>query len=161
MRPTAALMPRTSAGLALYRRRGGVVEVLLVHPGGPLWKNRDEGAWSFPKGEHGPGEDPASVARREFLEETGHHLDGALTSLGTVKQAGGKVVQLFAMEGDCDATTIRSNEFAMEWPPKSGRMQSFPEVDRAAWFGPERARRKLLPSQAPFLDRLYELLGDG
>ena len=154
-------MPRTSAGIALYRRRGASVEVFLVHPGGPFWKSKDEGAWSFPKGEHDEGEDPLAVALREFQEETGHRPEGAATPLGTVKQKGGKVVQLFAMEGDCDASAIRSNEFTMEWPPRSGRAQSFPEVDRAAWFAPEDARRMLLPSQAPFLDRLRELLGGG
>lgn len=152
-------MPRTSAGIALYRRRGDAVEVFLVHPGGPFWKNRDEGAWSFPKGEHEEGEDPLAVALREFQEETGHRPAGAATPLGAVKQTGGKVVQLFAMEGDCDASAIRSNEFTMEWPPKSGRVQSFPEVDRAGWFAPEDARRKLLPAQAAFLDRLRDLLG--
>lgn len=153
-------MPRTSAGIALYRRRGGAVEVLLVHPGGPMWKNRDDGAWSFPKGECGKGEDPLAVALREFQEETGQRLHGTASSLGTLRQKGGKVVHLFAMEGDCDAATIRSNAFTMEWPPKSGRIQAFPEVDRAGWYAPKDARRKLLPSQAPFLDRLYDLLGD-
>lgn len=149
-------MPRTSAGLALFRRAAGGIEMLLVHPGGPVWKNRDDGAWSFPKGEFTEGEDPLTVARRELAEETGCTADGAFIPLGTVKQAGGKVVHLWAVEGDCDASAIRSNSFSMEWPPRSGRRQSFPEVDRAGWFSPDDARRKLLESQRPFVDRLLE-----
>ena len=151
-----SVMPRTSAGIALYRRTSRGVELLLVHPGGPVWKNRDEGAWSFPKGEF-TDEDPVAVARRELLEETGCVAEGDPVPLGTVKQAGGKVVHLWAVEGDCDANAIRSNTFSMEWPPRSGRRQEFPEVDRAAWFSLADARRKLLDSQRPFLDRLAEL----
>ena len=151
------LMPKTSAGIALYRRRPGGIELLLVHPGGPFWKNKDEGAWSFPKGEYSEGEDAAAVARRELHEETGVSVDGELSPLGSVKQAGGKVVHLWAAEGDCDAAAIRSNTFTMEWPPKSGRKQEFPEVDRAGWFTPDEARRKLLEGQRPFVDRLLTL----
>lgn len=150
-------MPRTSAGLALFRRAADGIEMLLVHPGGPVWKNRDEGAWSFPKGEFTDGEDPLTVARRELEEETGCSADGSFMPLGTVKQAGGKVVHLWAVEGDCDASAIRSNTFTMEWPPRSGRRQAFPEVDRAGWFGADDARRKLLEGQRPFVDRLLEV----
>ena len=150
-------MPRTSAGLALFRRAAAGIEMLLVHPGGPVWKNRDEGAWSFPKGEFTEGEDPLTVARRELEEETGCSADGSFMPLGTVKQAGGKVVHLWAVEGDCDASAIRSNTFTMEWPPRSGRRQAFPEVDRAGWFGADDARRKLLEGQRPFVDRLLEV----
>ena len=150
-------MPRTSAGLALFRRAAGGIEMLLVHPGGPAWKNRDEGAWSFPKGEFTEGEDPLTVARRELAEETGCSAGGSFIPLGTVRQAGGKVVHLWAVEGDCDASAIRSNTFLMEWPPKSGRRQAFPEVDRAGWFGADVARRKLLAGQRPFVDRLLEI----
>ena len=150
-------MPRTSAGLALFRRAPDGIEMLLVHPGGPVWKNRDDGAWSFPKGEFSEGEDPLTVARRELAEETGCAADGEFMPLGTVKQAGGKVVHLWAVEGDCDASAIRSNTFTMEWPPRSGRRQSFPEVDRAGWFGAGDARRKLLESQRAFVDRLLEV----
>ena len=150
-------MPRTSAGVALFRRASRGLEVLLVHPGGPFWKNRDVGAWSFPKGEFTEGEDPLDVAKRELLEETGCAAEGPFIPLGTVKQAGGKVVHLWAVEGSCDAGAIRSNTFMMEWPPKSGRRQEFPEVDRAGWFTPHEARQKLLEAQRAFLDRLEEL----
>lgn len=151
-------MPRTSAGIALFRRRGDGIEVLLVHPGGPYWKNKDDGAWSFPKGEIAEGEEPLAVARRELLEETGGDPYGVFHPLGSVKQAGGKMVHLWAAEGDCDAAAITSNSFRMEWPPKSGRLREFPEVDRAAWFTPDDARRKLLAGQRPFVDRLLELV---
>jgi predicted NUDIX family NTP pyrophosphohydrolase len=150
-------MPRTSAGLAVYRRTTAGVEMLLVHPGGPFWKNKDDGAWSFPKGEFTEGEDPLTTARRELTEETGCIVDGEFIPLGTVKQAGGKIVHLWAVEGDCDAANIRSNTFSVEWPPRSGRRQDFPEVDRAGWFGPDEARRKLLDGQRPFVDRLLEI----
>ena len=132
--------------------------MLLVHPGGPFWKNKDEGAWSFPKGEFTEGEDPLTVARRELAEETGCVADGEFLPLGTVKQAGGKVVHLWAVEGDCDADAICSNTFFAEWPPRSGRRMEFPEVDRAGWFAPDEARRKLLAGQRPFVDRLLELV---
>lgn len=150
-------MPRTSAGIALFRRRAGSIEVLLVHPGGPLWSGKDDGAWSFPKGELMEGEDPLLVAKRELREETGVAGEGEPVALGSVTQKGGKVVHLWALEGDCDAGAITSNTFIMEWPPKSGRQQEFPEVDRAGWFTPDDARRKLIEAQRPFVDRLLAL----
>jgi predicted NUDIX family NTP pyrophosphohydrolase len=146
---------RTSAGLLLYRRAADEVEVLLAHPGGPLWARRDEGAWSLPKGEIEPGEEPLVVARREFLEETGHEPPaGRVIPLGEVRQAAGKVVVGFAIEGDLDPATASSNTFPLEWPPGSGRWRDTPEVDRVAWFGPGDARRRLNPAQAAFVDRL-------
>lgn len=151
----------TSAGIVLYRRRQPEVQLLLVHPGGPFWAKKDDGAWSFPKGEHGPTDDPLAVALREFREETGQEIAGEARPLGEVKQSGGKVVRLFAIEGDCDADAIRSNTFTMEWPPRSGRRQEFPEVDRAAWFGASDAKRKLNPAQALAVDRLLAVLGPG
>jgi predicted NUDIX family NTP pyrophosphohydrolase len=150
-------MPRTSAGLAVYRRTERGIEVLLVHPGGPFWRNKDDGAWSFPKGEFTDGEDPLTVARRELAEETGCVADGEFLPLGAVKQAGGKIVHLWAVEGECDAANIRSNTFMAEWPPRSGQRQAFPEVDRAGWFAPDDARRKLLDAQRAFVDRLLEV----
>jgi predicted NUDIX family NTP pyrophosphohydrolase len=150
-------MAKRSAGILLYRRAGDGLEVLLVHPGGPFWAVKDAGVWSIPKGEHDDGEDALAAALREFHEETGTALvPGALTDLGTVKQRAGKVVQAWAAEGDLDADAVRSNAFTMEWPPRSGRMREFPEVDRAAWFGIEEARERVNPAQAAFLDRLDE-----
>lgn len=135
--------------------RDGKVEVLLVHPGGPFWAKRNEGAWSIPKGEIEPGETALGVARREFEEELGTPPpDGELTSLGTVRQAGGKIVHAWTARGDLDVARVTSVTFSMEWPPRSGRMQEFPEVDRAAWFDLDEARRMILPSQLPFLERL-------
>lgn len=150
-------MKKQSAGLALYRWRSHGIELLLVHPGGPFWAQKDEGAWSFPKGEIEDDEEPADVARRELREETGCDAAGELRSLGSVKQAGGKIVHLWAAEGDCDASAITSTTFRMEWPPRSGLQQEFPEVDRAGWFPPDEARRKLLDGQRPFVDRLLEI----
>ncbi|CAM03086.1 putative NUDIX family NTP pyrophosphohydrolase [Saccharopolyspora erythraea NRRL 2338] len=148
-------MGRRSAGVLLYRVRGEELEVLLVHPGGPFWKNKDEGAWSIPKGEYEEGDDPRAAAIREVQEETGLALsDEDLVELGTVRQKSGKVVIAWAAEGDFDVSRLTSNEFEMQWPPRSGRTQLFPEVDRAEWFAPETARRKLVPAQAEFLDRL-------
>jgi predicted NUDIX family NTP pyrophosphohydrolase len=148
-----------SAGLLLYRQRDGKPEVLLVHPGGPFWQKRDDGAWSIPKGEIVENETGIDVARREFQEELGTAApDGELTSLGTVQQAGGKVVQAWAVPGDLDVTRTTSNTFELEWPPRSGRIQQFPEVDRAGWFDLDTARRKLLPAQGAFIDRLEEQL---
>ena len=152
-------MPRLSAGIVLYRYSSEGLELFLVHPGGPFWKNKDEGAWSFPKGEYEEGEDPLSVARRELQEETGCDADGEFIALEPIKQKGGKVVSLWAVEGECDAAGIRSNTFTMEWPPRSGRMAEFPEVDRAAWLAPEDARRKLNPAQAGAVDRVVAILG--
>lgn len=148
-----------SAGLLVYRQRDGTVEVLLVHPGGPFWQKRDDGAWSIPKGEVAENEVRVDVARREFQEELGiNPPDGALTQLGEVRQAGGKVVHAWAVAGDTDVSRVRSNTFEIEWPPHSGKMRKFPEVDRAGWFDLTMARRKLLPAQREFVDRLESLL---
>jgi predicted NUDIX family NTP pyrophosphohydrolase len=149
---------RTSAGILLWRRGGGGVEVLLGHMGGPFWARRDDGAWSFPKGEYGPGEEPVAVARREFEEETGSPAPSDLVPLGQLRVTSGKVLALWTAEGDLDASAAVSNTFELEWPPRSGRVQAFPEVDRSAWFGLEEARAKLVTGQVPFLDRLLELL---
>jgi predicted NUDIX family NTP pyrophosphohydrolase len=150
---------KRSAGILLYRLRGGGREVLLVHPGGPFWARRDAGVWSIPKGEYEDGDDPLACALREFEEETGSTLTpGELVELDDVKQKGGKVVTAWAAEGDLDADAVRSNTFTMEWPPRSGRTAEFPEVDRAGWFGIDEAREKLNPAQAEFLDRLVERL---
>jgi predicted NUDIX family NTP pyrophosphohydrolase len=151
-------MPKRSAGILLHRLNDGAREVLLVHPGGPFWAKRDDGAWSIPKGEYEDGEDPQLAARREFEEELGSELpgDAALRDLGEVKQKNGKRVACWAAEGDLDASGVVSNTFEMEWPPRSGRRQSFPEIDRAEWFPLVRAREKLVPAQAAFVDRLEE-----
>lgn len=150
---------RTSAGLLLYRVADGSVEVLLAHPGGPLWARRDLGAWSVPKGEADGDEGLEAVARREFAEETGHEVPaGPMLVLGEVRQAGGKVVHAWAVEGDLDPAMTRSNTFEMEWPPRSGRRAAFPEVDRVAWFGLAEARERINPAQTVFLDRLEATL---
>ena len=149
-------MPRTSAGLLLYRRTPGGIEVFLVHPGGPFWAKKDAGAWSIPKGEYVAGEDPLDAARREFQEETGIIPEGELVELGAVRQPGGKAVTAWAFEGDCDPAGLRCNTFEMEWPPRSGRRQQYPELDRAAWFTLGEARRKLNAAQAKWIDRLQE-----
>ncbi|MGH2680232.1 MAG: NUDIX domain-containing protein [Actinomycetota bacterium] len=153
-------MPTLSAGLLVYRRVEGQLEVLLVHPGGPYWARKDDGAWSMPKGEYEPDEDPLGVALREFREETGAEPPdrGPAESLGEIRQPSGKRVSAWALEGDADVSEIRSNTFEMEWPPRSGRTQEFPEVDRGGWFGIEEARRKLLRGQVGFLDRLADLI---
>jgi predicted NUDIX family NTP pyrophosphohydrolase len=148
----------SSAGILMYRRAGEDPEMLLVHPGGPYWRKKDEGAWSIPKGEMDEGEDAAAAARREFMEETGLALLGPLDSLGEIRQRGGKRVMAFAVEGDVDVQTIRSNTFEIEWPPKGGRMQSFPEIDRAEWFDLPSAHAKILEGQRPLLDRLAALV---
>ena len=163
-RPTLGRGPmaKRSAGILLYRRGAGGVEVLLVHPGGPLWARRDAGAWSIPKGEYGDGEDPLAVALREFVEETGQRPPAAgLVALGEVRQKGGKVVSAWAAPGDLDAEAITSNTFTMEWPPRSGTRRAFPEVDRAGWFDLATAREKLLAGQAGLVDRLVAALGEG
>jgi predicted NUDIX family NTP pyrophosphohydrolase len=152
-------MAASSAGILLYRRSAHGLEVLLVHPGGPFWARRDLGAWSIPKGEYGADEEPAAAARREFAEELGIEVAGEMQPLGEVKQKAGKRVVGFAVEGDIEASTVRSNSFEMEWPPRSGRMQSFPEIDRAEWFDLDTARQKIIPGQALFLDRLVGLPG--
>jgi len=151
-------MPKQSAGLLMFRRRGPALEVLLVHPGGPFWARKDLGAWSIPKGEHAADEDPLAVARCEFEEETGITADGDFIALDPIRQAGGKVVRAFALEGDCDPTTIESNTFVMEWPPRSGREQEFPEVDRAGWFPIDLARQKVIGAQRGLIDQLERLL---
>jgi predicted NUDIX family NTP pyrophosphohydrolase len=145
---------KKSAGLLVYRRRNGNLEVLLVHPGGPFWAKKDEGAWSVPKGEIAEDEDPLKAAQREFFEETGFQVDGDFIALTPVKQAGGKWVYAWAVKGDCDAESIRSNTFSMEWPPRSGNKKEFPEVDRASWFPLEAARQKILKGQLTFLEEL-------
>lgn len=149
-------MTRKSAGLLLYRRRNGL-EVLLVHPGGPLWARKDEGAWSIPKGEIDAGEDPLLAARREFEEETGVPVSGDFVPLTPVRQAGGKLVYAWAVESDFDPATLRSGTFTLEWPPRSGRQREFPEVDRAEWFTIDDAKRKINPAQVTLLNQLGAL----
>ncbi len=146
-----------SAGILMYHRGDGGLVVLLVHPGGPFWRNRDLGAWSIPKGELDDGEDPEAAARSELAEELGRKATGQLQPLGEVRQRGGKIVLAYALEGTLDASAVRSNEIPIEWPPRSGRMISIPEIDRAEWFPLALARAKILASQQPFLDRLEEL----
>jgi predicted NUDIX family NTP pyrophosphohydrolase len=148
----------SSAGLLLYRIRHAAIEVLLVHPGGPYWKTKDDGAWSIPKGEFSPAEDPLVAARREFFEETGVAIEGDLRALKPIQQPGGKIVHAWAVEGDLDPTTIVSNTFEIEWPPRSGRLQSFPEIDRAAWFALPEATRKILRGQVSLLEELAQML---
>ena len=154
-------MPRRSAGILLYRRRHGALEVLLVHPGGPMWVNRDAGAWSIPKGEYSDDEVPQAVALREFQEETGQPPPtGDLVALGEIRQKGGKVVTAWAAPGDLDPEAITSNTFKLQWPPNSGRWRTVPEVDRAGWFDPPTAKDKLLAAQAELVDRLLVVLGE-
>lgn len=150
---------KSAAGLLVYRRRG-VLEVFLVHPGGPFWARKNAGAWSLPKGEIGENEDALDAARREFTEETGFSVAGEFHPLEPLRQAGGKLVYAWAVEGDCDPDELRSNLFSLEWPPRSGRMQDFPEVDRGGWFAIGEARKRILPAQAKFLDRLVALIDD-
>jgi predicted NUDIX family NTP pyrophosphohydrolase len=150
-------MAARSAGILLYRRRGDQFELLLVHPGGPFWARRDEGAWSIPKGEYAPGEDPLAAARREFQEELGTAPpSGPTTDLGEIRQKSDKLVHAWALEGDLDTERIVSNTCQVEWPPRSGRLIEIPEVDRAEWFTPDDAREKINPAQAVLLDRLLE-----
>ncbi|MFD0986207.1 NUDIX domain-containing protein [Methyloligella solikamskensis] len=151
-------MAKRSAGILMHRARGKGLEVLLVHPGGPFWAKKDAGAWSIPKGEY-EGEDPLACAVREFEEELGLRPDGDFIDLGEIRQAGGKQVVAFAVEGDFDPSALLSNDFEMEWPPRSGKQQSFPEIDRAEWFSLDEARVRINAAQADFLDRLVELLG--
>ena len=143
-----------SAGLLLYRMRNSVLEVFLVHPGGPFWAKKDDGAWSIPKGEIAEDEDPLKAAKREFFEETGFEVDGNFIALTPVRQAAGKWVYAWAVEGDCDANAIKSNTFSMEWPPRSGKKKEFPEVDRAAWFTLDVAKGKILKSQLSLLEEV-------
>jgi predicted NUDIX family NTP pyrophosphohydrolase len=153
-------MAKQSAGLLLYRFRDRRLEVLLVHPGGPFWAKKDAGAWSIPKGEAAPGEDLLTRAKREFAEETGFAAPDGAEALSPIKQAGGKVVHAWAVEGDCDVAALRSNSFTMEWPPRSGRQQSFPEVDRAAWLTLDEARDKINKGQSALLDQLEQRVAD-
>jgi predicted NUDIX family NTP pyrophosphohydrolase len=156
-------MPKRSSGILMYRHRSprAGIELLLVHPGGPFWAKRDWGAWSIPKGEYVDGEDALAVAKREFEEETGAcPQDGDFIPLGDLVQPGRKIVTAWALEGDFDPSTLKSNQFELEWPPKSGRKAFFPEVDRAGWFSPADARRKILPGQSEFIARLLKAVGE-
>lgn len=152
------MRPPHSAGVLLFRQRGAETEVLLIKPGGPFWRNKDVGAWMIPKGMVEPGEAPAEAALREFEEETGTKLTAVPFPLATVRQSGGKIVEAFAVEGDLDPAQIRSNEFEVEWPPRSGKLQRFPEVVEARWMGFDEARAMMLPSQLPLIDALEEKL---
>jgi predicted NUDIX family NTP pyrophosphohydrolase len=161
-RPKVDKSGRTSAGILLWRRRAGRPEVLLGHNGGPFFARKDVGHWTVLKGEVAPGEDLLAVARREFVEETGHSVpDGPLIELGQIRQRSGKLVTAWAVEGELDPDTAVSNTFEMEWPPGSGRIQEFPEIDRVEWFDLPEARRRIKAAQAPFLDRLEAALATG
>lgn len=149
---------KRSAALLVYRRAGPGLQVFLVHPGGPFWARKDLGAWSIPKGEFDEAEEGLTAAKREFFEEVGQRIDGDFIALAPVKQKGGKIVHAWAVEGDVDESRIKSNEFEMEWPPRSGRRKRFPEVDRGQWFSVAEARRRLLSSQAAILDDLVARL---
>lgn len=151
-------MPKHSAGLLMYRRGGGVLEVFLAHPGGPFWAKKDLGAWSLPKGEFTPEEDALAAARREFTEETGFPAEGEFIPLTPLKQPSGKLIEAWAFQGDCDPGTVKSNTFTREWPPRSGRTEKFPEVDRAGWFTIKEAKVKIIKGQAGFLEELAEIL---
>jgi predicted NUDIX family NTP pyrophosphohydrolase len=151
-------MPKQSAGILAYRKTAGQLEFFLVHPGGPFWKNKDEGAWSIPKGEFTTEEDPLTAARREFHEETGTPIDGDFIPLGSIQQRSGKIVHAWLVEFDIDASAILSNTFSIEWPPKSGKLQEFPEVDRAEWFGIVAAARKINPAQHDLLLQAAKLI---
>jgi predicted NUDIX family NTP pyrophosphohydrolase len=150
---------KRSAGILLYRIRSGRLEVLLAHPGGPFWAKKDAGAWTIPKGEIDEAEDAMAAARRELAEETGIEVPGELVALTPVRQRSGKVVHAWAARGDCDPASIRSNTFSMEWPPRSGRQQEFPEIDRVAWFAIDEARARILPAQASLLAELERIVG--
>lgn len=150
-------MPKHSAGVLLYRKLNDVLQVFLVHPGGPFWKNKDDGAWSIPKGEYEDGEDPLEAARREFFEETGQHIDGDFIALNSIKLKSGKIVHAWAVAGDIDQDNIKSNLFEMEWPPKSGKTQAFPEIDRGEWFSVEEAKVKINAAQAGLVEELSAL----
>jgi len=152
-------MAKMSAGLVMYRFRDAKLEVLLVHPGGPYWSKKDDGVWSIPKGEYTEDEEPFTVAKREFKEETGYKAEGDFIQLAAIKQPSRKTVIAWAFEGDCDAAEIKSNTFTMGWPPHSGKKVEFPEVDKAAWFSVAAAKTKLLKGQIGFIERLCETLG--
>jgi predicted NUDIX family NTP pyrophosphohydrolase len=151
-------MAKPSAGILVFKRSTRGVEVFLVHPGGPFWAKKDAGAWSLPKGEYAEDEDPFAAAKREFQEETGLKVEGSFLPLGTVKQPGGKTITAWSVAAKPDPSLVRSNTFHMEWPPKSGRTQEFPEIDKAAWFSLEEARKKILKGQIDFLERLADVL---
>ncbi len=150
-------MPKQSAGILLYRKINNILQIFLVHPGGPFFKNKDEGSWTIPKGEFLDDEEPLAAAKREFQEETGKRVDGDFISLGSIKQKSGKTVYAWAIEGDIDQETIVSNVFDLEWPPRSGEMISIPEVDRADWFDIDIAKQKINPAQVPLIERLNKL----
>lgn len=152
-------MKKQSAGILMYRFRERRLELFLVHPGGPFWAKKDLGSWSIPKGEYGDHEDPFEVAQREFAEETGCRVEGRFRELNLIRQPGGKQVRAWVVEGDCDAASITSNTFSIEWPPRSGRQAEFPEVDRAGWFGVEEAKEKILKGQVGLIEQLCQLLG--
>jgi predicted NUDIX family NTP pyrophosphohydrolase len=152
-------MAKFAAGLLMHRRRGPTLEVFLVHPGGPFWVNKDLGSWGIPKGEYTDEENPFDAAKREFQEETGFTPDGDFVALGALKQPSGKTVIVWAVEGDCDPSDLKSNTCMIEWPPRSGQEMEIPEVDRGAWFNIDDARTRILKGQAPFLDRLLEKVG--
>jgi predicted NUDIX family NTP pyrophosphohydrolase len=154
----ASKIKKQSAGILLYRSSDPETEVLLVHPGGPFWKNKDDGAWTIPKGEFEESEEPLAAAIREFKEETGFVIQGEFKALDPIQQKAGKVVYAWAIEGDIDAAKVKSNFFEMEWPPKSGKKQSFPELDKACWFTLSKGREKINAAQAPLLDQLSEML---
>jgi predicted NUDIX family NTP pyrophosphohydrolase len=151
-------MGKKAAGILLYRRTGSSLEIFLIHPGGPFWAKKDESSWSIPKGEFLENEDPLTAAKREFQEETGFTVEGPFVSIGSIKQSSGKVVQAWACEGDVDAAAIHSNTFQLEWPPRSGKYEEFPEADRAEWFPMELAWKKILKVQMPFLQNLERIL---
>ncbi|MDT4967732.1 MAG: hypothetical protein QOJ64_2469 [Acidobacteriota bacterium] len=151
-------MPKRSAGILMYRTCNRKLELFLVHPGGPFWARKDEGAWSIPKGEYSDDEDPFKAATREFQEETGFEAAGEMLELTAIKQQGGKIVRAWAVEGNCDATAIKSNTFSMEWPPRSGKSQEFPEIDKAEWFDVEQAREKILKGQVGLIEELQVIL---
>lgn len=148
-----------SSGILLYHRRNGNLEVFLVHPGGPYWKKKDDQAWSIPKGELAEGEEPLKNAKREFHEETGSEVIGNFQELTPLKQPSGKIIYAWALEGEIDPASVRSNTFAIEWPPGSGVLQEFPEIDKGDWFGIQAAYKKILPGQRGFLDQVQDLLG--
>lgn len=154
-------MPKRSAGLLMYRTCNGSLELFLVHPGGPYWAKKDDGAWSIPKGEYPAGEDPLEAAKREFREETGLETEGETLELQPVKQSGGKIVHAWAVEGNCDPREIKSNTFSIEWPPRSGAIKEFPEIDRADWFEVEAAKKKILSGQVAFIDQLVDIVKGG
>jgi predicted NUDIX family NTP pyrophosphohydrolase len=153
-------MPRISAGILMYRIHDGKLQMLLAHPGGPFFKNKDDGAWSIPKGEIEPGEDLFEAAKREFEEETGFTPTGPFTVLRPVKQKGGKMVHAWAFEGECDPSAIVSNTFTMEWPPKSGRLMAFPEIDRAEFFDVAAARRKIKAGQEALIEQIQQMVDE-